>query len=64
MADVKFFNWTEIVFAKFKSVEAAERFIGLRFLSSSPESLSMLSPPLATICSMASTWPCMMWSIS
>ena len=31
MADVKFFNWTEIVFAKFKSVEAAERFIGLRF---------------------------------
>ena len=32
MADVKFFNWTEIVFAKFKSVEAAERFIGLRFV--------------------------------
>ena len=31
MADVKFFNWTEIVFAKFKNVEAAERFIGLRF---------------------------------
>ena len=28
---MKFFNWTEIVFAKFKSVEAAERFIGLRF---------------------------------
>merc|ERR1719150_18221 len=31
VADVKFFNWTEIVFAKFKSVEAAERFIGLSY---------------------------------
>jgi len=31
VADVKFFNWTEIVFAKFKNVEAAERFIGLSY---------------------------------
>merc|ERR1719285_1159604 len=31
VADVKFFNWTEIVFAKFKRVEAAERFIGLSY---------------------------------
>ena len=43
MADVKFFNWTEIVFAKFKSVEAAERFIGLRFVFFSGISLNIAS---------------------
>merc|ERR1712080_133927 len=31
VADVKFVNWTDIVFAKFKTVEAAERFIGLSY---------------------------------
>jgi len=30
--DVKFLNWTEIVFAKFKTVEAAERFISLAYV--------------------------------
>ena len=31
VADVKFVNWTDIVFAKFKSPEAAERFISLSY---------------------------------
>jgi len=31
VADVKFVNWTDIVFAKFKSVEAAEKFISLSY---------------------------------
>ena len=60
MADVKFFNWTEIVFAKFKSVEAAERFIGLRFAFVKFPPISML-PPSAITCSMAWTLPCMTW---
>ena len=38
---MKFFNWTEIVFAKFKSVEAAERFIGLRFAFSSSSEIPL-----------------------
>ena len=40
---MKFFNWTEIVFAKFKSVEAAERFIGLRFAFFSGNTLNFVS---------------------
>ena len=31
VADVKFINWTDIVFAKFKTVEAAERFCSLAY---------------------------------
>merc|ERR1719348_847908 len=31
VTDVKFVNWTSIVFARFKNAEAAERFIGLSY---------------------------------
>lgn len=31
VTDVKFVNWTDIVFARFKNAEAAERFIGLSY---------------------------------
>jgi len=31
VADVKFVNWTDIVFAKFKTTEAAERFLSLSY---------------------------------
>ena len=32
VVDVKFFDWSKVIFAKFKNAAAAERFIGLNYV--------------------------------